>query len=183
MSLGAPILVAISSFSRSVAGATLADSLLLSKVQDYRRAAAMRLYPLDGGDVPEKIPAAEFHVSRKIDGEFTVLVFRQGEVFTLNPGGTVRVGLPFLDEAARLLAKAGVKEAMIAGELYQALRVRFPRFSVRFEPAPVRQALVDTWPGDVEDARARADWGFSPRHGLAEALDQYLLPALQGADR
>ena len=70
-----------------------------------------------------------------------------------------------------------------AGELYQALRVRFPRFSVRFEPAPVRQTLVDTWPGDVEDARARADWGFSPRHGLAEALDQYLLPALQGADR
>lgn len=70
-----------------------------------------------------------------------------------------------------------------AGELYQALRTRFPRFSARFEPAPVRQALVDTWPGDVEDARARADWGFAPRHGLAEALDQYLLPALQGADR
>ncbi|HEX5045470.1 MAG TPA: NAD-dependent epimerase/dehydratase family protein [Candidatus Polarisedimenticolaceae bacterium] len=70
-----------------------------------------------------------------------------------------------------------------AGELYQALHARFPRFSVRFEPDPVRQALVDTWPGDVEDARARADWAFSPRHGLAEALDQYLLPALQGADR
>jgi len=70
-----------------------------------------------------------------------------------------------------------------AGELEQALRVRFPRFSVRFEPDPVRQALADTWPGDVEDARARADWGFSPRHGLADALDRYLLPALQGADR
>jgi nucleoside-diphosphate-sugar epimerase len=70
-----------------------------------------------------------------------------------------------------------------AGELYHALHARFPRFSVRFQPDPVRQALVDTWPGDVEDARARADWGFSPRHGLAEALDQYLLPALQGADR
>lgn len=70
-----------------------------------------------------------------------------------------------------------------AGELYHALQARFPRFSVRFQPDPVRQALVDTWPGDVEDARARADWGFAPRHGLAEALDQYLLPALQGADR
>jgi hypothetical protein len=111
-----------------VAPATaLADSLLLVKVQDYRRAAASRLYPLEGADITERIPAAEFHVSRKIDGEFTVLVLRQGEVFTLNPGGTVRVGLPFLDEAASLLSKAGVKEAMIAGELYQARDDRRPR--------------------------------------------------------
>jgi hypothetical protein len=111
-----------------VAPATaLSDSLLLMKVQDYRRAATMRLYPLEGTDITERIPAAEFHVSRKIDGEFAVLVFREGEVLTLNPGGTVRVGLPFLDEAARLLSKAGVKEAMIAGELYQAREDRRPR--------------------------------------------------------
>src|SRR5262245_20624065 len=111
-----------------VAPATaLADSLLLMKVQDYRRAAASRLYPLEGADITERMPAAEFHVSRKIDGEFTVLVFRQGEVFTLNPGGTVRIGLPLLDEAAGLLSKAGVKEAMIAGELYQARDDRRPR--------------------------------------------------------
>ncbi len=111
-----------------VAPATaLADSLLLMKVQDYRRAAASRLYPLEGADIAERVPAAEFHVSRKIDGEFTVLVLRQGEVFTLNPGGTVRVGLPLLDEAARLLTKAGIKEAMIAGELYQAREDRRPR--------------------------------------------------------
>jgi hypothetical protein len=105
----------------------LADSSLLMKVQDYRRAAAMRLYPLEGADITERIPAADFHVSRKIDGEFTVLVYRQGEAFTLNPGGTVRVGLPLLDEAATLLSKAGVKEALIAGELYQARSDRRPR--------------------------------------------------------
>lgn len=98
----------------------LVDQLLLGKTQDYRRAAASRLYPLEGSTVVEKIPAAEFHVSRKIDGEFTVLVFRQGEAFTLNPGGTVRVGLPVLDEAAKLLSKAGVREALIACELYFA---------------------------------------------------------------
>ena len=111
-----------------VAPATaLSDSLVLMKVQDYRRTAAMRLYPLEGADIMERIPAAEFHVSRKIDGEFTALVFRQGEAFTLNPGGTVRVGLPLLEEAARLLSKAGVKEALIAGELYQAREDRRPR--------------------------------------------------------
>jgi hypothetical protein len=104
-----------------VAPATaLTDSLLLGRTQDYRRAAASRLYPLEGSAINEKIPSAEFHVSRKVDGEFTVLVFRQGEAFTLNPGGTVRVGLPVLEEAVRLLSKAGVKEAMLACELYLA---------------------------------------------------------------
>ncbi|MCI0357912.1 MAG: hypothetical protein L0211_05415 [Planctomycetaceae bacterium] len=111
-----------------VAPATaLADAMLLLKVQDYRRAAASRLYPLEGAEIAERVPAAEFHVSRKIDGEFTVLVVRPGEVFTINPGGTVRVGLPLLDEAVKLLSKAGVKEAMIAGELYQARDDRRPR--------------------------------------------------------
>lgn len=96
----------------------LADPLLLSRVQDYRRGAAARLFPLEGADIKTKISVGDFHVSRKIDGEFTVLILRQGEVFTLNPGGTVRVGMPLLDEAAKLLSKAGVNEALICGELY-----------------------------------------------------------------
>jgi hypothetical protein len=66
----------------------------------------------------ERIPQAPYHVSRKIDGEFTVLVYRDGEAFTLNPGGTVRVGMPWMEEAVRRLTEAGVKEVMVAGELY-----------------------------------------------------------------
>jgi tetratricopeptide (TPR) repeat protein len=33
---------------------------------------------------------------------------------------------------------------------------------------------VDTWPADVDDRRARVDWGHSPRHGLREAVRDYL---------
>jgi hypothetical protein len=96
----------------------LNDPSLLPRVQEYRRLSSARMQPLDRPGIKEKIPAAEHHVSRKVDGEFTVLVFRQNEAFSLNPGGTVRVGLPWLEEAARLLSQAGVKEALIAGELY-----------------------------------------------------------------
>src|SRR5436190_2850475 len=96
----------------------LADPGLLPKVQEYRRISGSRMIPLDREGMKQKIPAAEHHVSRKIDGEFTVLIFRGGLAFTLNPGGTVRVGLPFLDEAASLLSKSGISDAMIAGELY-----------------------------------------------------------------
>lgn len=96
----------------------LSDVTLLPKVQEYRRMASARMQPLDRDGISQKIPAGEYHASRKVDGEFTVLVFRDGTAFSMNPGGTVRVGLPWLDEAAKALSKAGVKEAMIAGELY-----------------------------------------------------------------
>jgi hypothetical protein len=105
----------------------LSDPTLLPRVQEYRRLASARMQPLDRTDIKEKIPAAEYHVSRKVDGEFTVLVFREGQVFSMNPGGTVRVGLPWMDEAAKLLSKAGLKEAMIAGELYVNRTDRRPR--------------------------------------------------------
>ncbi len=105
----------------------LSDPSILGRVQDYRRKASARMQPLDRDDVSKRIPAAEYHVSRKVDGEFTVLVFRDGEVFAINPGGTVRVGIPWLEEAAKLLGAANVKEAQIAGELYVARDDRRPR--------------------------------------------------------
>ena len=91
----------------------------LPRVQEYRRQSSSRMIPLDADDILQKIPKADYHVSRKVDGEFTVLVYRDGECLTLNPGGTVRVGLPWEEEAARLLANAGVQVMRsIAGELY-----------------------------------------------------------------
>ena len=102
-----------------VATATaLSDPSIHPRVQDYRRQIGSRMYPLDREDIKRKLPTADYHVSRKIDGEFTALVFQNGIVFSLNPGGTVRVGLPWQEEAAKLLKDAGIKQALIAGELY-----------------------------------------------------------------
>src|SRR5207249_4020526 len=52
--------------------------------------------------------------------EFTVLVFDGKDAFMVNPGGTVRMGLPLLAEAAERLGRAGIKKALVAGELYVA---------------------------------------------------------------
>ena len=59
--------------------AALADPGLLPLVQDYRRQTGSRMVPLDRDDVGRKIPAAEYHVSRKVDGEFTVQFSRQND--------------------------------------------------------------------------------------------------------
>jgi len=65
-----------------------------------------------------------------------------------------------------------------ADEIRSAVEEHFPDARITFEPVPWRQAIVDTWPADVNDARARRDWGHAPRHRLAEAMSAYLVPAL-----
>ena len=69
--------------------------------------------------------------------------------------------------------------SLSAGELRDRLLEAFPDVRVTFEPDERRQAIVDSWPADVDDRPARKDWGLAPRHGLSEALDEYLLPALR----
>ncbi len=98
--------------------AALTYPLYIAKAQDYRRFTAARMMPLEPKDILERFPKAEYHVSLKVDGEFNLLIYSDGEAILVNPGGTVRVGLPALKEAVALLKKAGVKNAVIAGELH-----------------------------------------------------------------
>jgi hypothetical protein len=98
----------------------LTDPSLIAKAQDYRRRAASRMMPLDPGQLAKRLPPAEYHVSLKIDGELNVLAYVDGEAVLVNPGGALRAGLPLLDHVARQLHAAGVRQAVIAGELYYA---------------------------------------------------------------
>ena len=38
---------------------------------------------------------------------------------------------------------------------------------------------MDSWPADVDDRAARADWGFSPKYGLEAAFSEYLIPTIR----
>lgn len=100
------------------AGRDLKDPGPWQRAQEYRRQAAARLVPIEKKDLKGRLPAGEYHLSRKVDGEFAVLAYAAGEALLVNPGGTVRVGLPVLAEAIQKLGKAGVKSALLAGELY-----------------------------------------------------------------
>lgn len=65
-----------------------------------------------------------------------------------------------------------------AAEIRSEVLEQFPDARIAFEPVAFRQAIVDTWPADLDDRKARADWGHRPRHGLREAVADYMLPAL-----
>jgi nucleoside-diphosphate-sugar epimerase len=66
-----------------------------------------------------------------------------------------------------------------AGELAALVGEAFPGARIDFVPDPRRQAIVDSWPEDVDDGRARRDWGFRPAYDLTRALDDYLVPEVR----
>jgi threonine 3-dehydrogenase len=55
----------------------------------------------------------------------------------------------------------------------------FPAAAIGFDVDERRQGIVDTWPEDVEDAAARAEWGYAPRYDFARAFDEYLIPQIR----
>lgn len=47
-----------------------------------------------------------------------------------------------------------------------------------FDPDPVRQGILDSWPSALDDQNARRDWGWAPRYDLA-GMTAELLPAVR----
>ncbi len=66
-----------------------------------------------------------------------------------------------------------------AGEVESAVREAFPRAEITTAVDARRQAILDSWPADVDDSAARADWGHAPRHDFAAAFSDYLLPEVR----
>ncbi len=66
-----------------------------------------------------------------------------------------------------------------ATEIADLVRAGFPDAKVNFEPDLKRQAIVDSWPADVDDSAARRDWGLDPRHDLESAFHDSLLPSIR----
>ncbi|MBX3351953.1 MAG: NAD-dependent epimerase/dehydratase family protein [Phycisphaeraceae bacterium] len=66
-----------------------------------------------------------------------------------------------------------------AGEVRDIVRKEFPGANITFEVNPARQAIVDSWPADLDDTLARRDWNYTPRHDLRAAFDDYLIPAIR----
>ncbi len=64
-------------------------------------------------------------------------------------------------------------------EFADLVRHAFPDADISFSPDPKRQGIVDTWPADVDDQAARADWGFSPKFELERAFREYLVPNIR----
>ena len=66
-----------------------------------------------------------------------------------------------------------------AGEIRDLVLEAFPGADISFKVDAKRQAIVDSWPADVDDAAARADWSFAPRYDVERTFSEYLIPTVR----
>ena len=60
-----------------------------------------------------------------------------------------------------------------AEELVAEIQKNLPGFVCRYEP-DYRQAIADTWPTEIDDSRARNDWGWQHACGLSFMVEDML---------
>jgi hypothetical protein len=96
----------------------LADPALHIKAQEYKRRLSSAMKPIAAENAFQMPTARGYFATRKYDGELAMLVFDGKKLISVNPGGTVRVGLPAFEEAETLLKKAKVKSCILGAEIY-----------------------------------------------------------------
>jgi len=69
--------------------------------------------------------------------------------------------------------------APTAQDVHDAVLAAFPAASLSWRVDEKRQAIVDSWPEDVDDSAARRDWGFAPAFDFPSAFRDYLLPTIR----
>src|SRR5436309_8157143 len=52
----------------------------------------------------------------------------------------------------------------------------FANASIGYRVDAKRQGIVDSWPAEVDDSAARADWDFAPKYDFERAFHDYLIP-------
>jgi nucleoside-diphosphate-sugar epimerase len=67
-----------------------------------------------------------------------------------------------------------------AEEIRNIVLTAFPDAEITWKVDKKRQAIVDSWPADVDDSAARRDWGFAPRYDFERAFSEYLIPTIRG---
>lgn len=66
-----------------------------------------------------------------------------------------------------------------AEEIAEIAKNNFNWEKVSYVPDQKRQAIVDSWPTDVDDSNARTDWGWKPDFDLEKSFSDYLIPAIR----
>ena len=105
---------------------------------DYKKNVAGKFVLVEGAKLKQRIDGEHFYVTRKIDGHLQVVFFVDGQVFMLNASGKQKAEkLKCLDVFAEAVKAAGLKQAIIAAELY------LPRPEGRPRCGDVQAALAD----------------------------------------
>ncbi len=66
-----------------------------------------------------------------------------------------------------------------ADELKTKITSLLPGSELDYKVTEKRQAIVDSWPADIDDSCARRDWGWQQDHDFDTAFEEYLFPRIK----
>jgi nucleoside-diphosphate-sugar epimerase len=69
--------------------------------------------------------------------------------------------------------------SLSAAEFSEWVLKFFPDAQITFQPDVKRQAIVDTWPADLDDSAARRNWSWQPDYDVERAFAEYLVPNIR----
>jgi nucleoside-diphosphate-sugar epimerase len=66
--------------------------------------------------------------------------------------------------------------SLTAAQIQTEVLKAFPNAQISFQPDKKRQAIIDSWPADLNDHDARRDWDWHPDYDMARCFHEYLIP-------
>lgn len=69
--------------------------------------------------------------------------------------------------------------SLTAGEFRDWAQKSFSGARITFEPDARRQGIVDSWPEDLDDSKAREEWGWKPDYDVERFFNHYFLPEIR----
>jgi hypothetical protein len=88
------------------------------KAIQYKKDVCKNFINISADQIDYRLGGSEYFVTRKYDGEMSVLFFDDDQAVVINRSGRIRTGLPCTEDAKAALMAAGVKQAVIPAELY-----------------------------------------------------------------
>ncbi len=73
--------------------------------------------------------------------------------------------------------------SLSAAEVRDLVLKAFPDARIEFAPDKKRQAIVDTWPADLDDTAAHRDWKWEAEYDVERAFQEYLVPYIRNRYR
>ncbi|MGD8632253.1 MAG: GDP-mannose 4,6-dehydratase [Anaerolineales bacterium] len=69
--------------------------------------------------------------------------------------------------------------SLTAQQFLEQVQRAFKDVRVDFDSDRKREAIVDSWPADLDCSAAEEDWGWEPDYDLRRAFDEYLVPNIR----
>ena len=69
--------------------------------------------------------------------------------------------------------------SLSAGEFREWVLKSFPDAQITFQPDVKRQAIVDSWPADLDDSAACRNWNWQPDYDVQRSFTEYLVPNIR----